>query len=86
MRRLILAVVLACALSGIARGGEIPTTGVTPPPPPPPASSELIPGEIHPAGATAPIAGEIHSTGATTTPEPDSTLLTIILMMISIVS
>jgi len=69
MRRLTLAVVLACALSGIARAGEIPSTGVTAPPPAPKSAST---------------SGEIPSTGATT-PQTEQTVLTIILTLISIV-
>jgi hypothetical protein len=34
MRRLALAVALACVLSGMVRAGEIPSTGVIAPPPP----------------------------------------------------
>ena len=70
MRRLTLAVVLACALSGIARAGEIPSTGVVTPPPPPPRTSVT--------------SGENPSTGATT-PQTQDTVLTIILTLISIV-
>ena len=69
MRRLTLAVVLACALSGIARAGEIPSTGATAPQPPP-------------SSVTA--SGEIPSTGVIA-PEPAPTLLTLILTIISIV-
>ena len=45
MRRLVLAVALACVLSGVARAGEISSTGVVAPPPP-------TTGEIHSTGAT----------------------------------
>ena len=69
MRRLTMAVVLACVLSGIARAGEIPSTGATAPQPPP---------------ATVSASGEIPSTGAIA-PEPASPLLTIILTIICIV-
>jgi hypothetical protein len=69
MKRLALAIVLACVLSGVARAGEIHTTGAVAPPRPP-----------HPITA----AGEIHSTGATA-PESSSTLLTIILTLLDIV-
>ena len=51
MKRLILAVVLACALSGIARAGEISSTGITAPPPP---NSVSAGGEIPSTGATTP--------------------------------
>lgn len=50
MRHLALAVVLACVLSGTARAGEIPSTGVVAPPPPPTAAAT---GEI-PATAAIP--------------------------------
>jgi hypothetical protein len=51
MRRLALAVVLACVLSGIARAGEIPSTGATAPQP---SSTVTTTGEIPSTGATAP--------------------------------
>jgi len=51
MRRLTLAVVLACALSGVAQAGEIPSTGATGLQPPNTASTT---GEIPSTGATAP--------------------------------
>ena len=76
MRRLALAITLACVLSGVARAGEIHTTGAVAPPPPP----STAPGEIHPTGSTAP--GEMASTGA---PEESDTVLTIVLAIISIV-
>ncbi len=50
MRRLTLAVVLACALCGIARAGEVPSTGVIAPPPPP--NPVMISGEVPTTGAT----------------------------------
>ena len=68
MRRLTLAIALACILSGAAYAGEVPSTGVVTPPPPP---------------STVSATGEIHSTGATA-PEEWSSLLTIILTFISI--
>lgn len=70
MRRLTLAVVLACALCGIARAGEIPSTGVIAPPPPP-----------NPVMTS----GEVPSTGATTL-EPVTDVLAIILSIISSVN
>ncbi len=69
MRRLTLAVVLACALCGLARAGEIPSTGIIAPPPPP---NPVI------------TSGEVPSTGATIV-EPATDVLEIVLMMISIV-
>jgi hypothetical protein len=72
MRYLVLAVALACVLSGVVCAGEIHTTGAVAPPPP-----STTPGEI--PGTTP---GEIHTTSA---PEESSTALTIILTLISIV-
>ena len=72
MRRLALAIALACILSGAARAGEMPSTGVAAPPPP---STVTAAGEIPTTGLTAP--GEISSTGGA--------VLTIILTLISIV-
>jgi hypothetical protein len=74
MRRLALAITLACVLSGTGRAGEIPTTGLTASPSPSPAT---VPGEIHPTGVVATTPGEIHITG--------EAALTIILTLISIV-
>lgn len=51
MRRLVLAVILACVLSSVAQAGEIPSTGVTAGPPP---SSVTAIGEIPSTGAPAP--------------------------------
>ena len=70
MRRLTLAIALACVLSGAVRAGEMASTGAVASPTPSPAT---LPGEISSTGATTP--GEIHSTEA----------LTIILTLISIV-
>lgn len=93
MRRLALAITLACVLSGMARAGEIPTTGAVAPPTP---STVSVTGEIHPTGATTP--GEIHTTGGTAPGEMPGTgatapgeipstggLLTIILTFIGLV-
>ena len=55
MRHLALAVLLACMLSGTARAGEIPSTGMVPPPPP----TVTIPGEIPTSDATTPQAPDI---------------------------
>ena len=52
MKRLALIGVLTCVLSGVARAGEIPSTGATAPQPPPPVTTT----------------GEVPSTGATTPP------------------
>ena len=80
MKRLALAVALACVLSGVTRAGEMHSTGAVPSPTPSPVTAA---GEIPPTGAT--VAGEIPTTGATAPQEP-STVLTIILTLISIVS
>lgn len=79
MRRLALVIVLSCVLSGVARAGEIHSTGAVAPPPP---STMTIAGEIPSTGATVPqpIPGEIHTTGATA----PNTLLAIVLTFISI--
>ena len=74
MRRLALAIALACVLSGVVRSGEIHTTGAVATPTPRPA---MVPGEIHPTGVVATTPGEIPTTGATA--------LTIILTLINIV-
>ena len=79
MKRLALAIALACVFSGVARAGEMHPTGAVAPVPP---STVTANGEIHSSDATVP--GEIHTTGATA-PQPSSTILTIILTLISIV-
>lgn len=55
MRRLALAIALACVLSGVARAGEIHTTGAVAPPPP---STITATGEVPTAGATTPQASD----------------------------
>jgi len=77
MRRLALAVALACVLSGVIRAGEIHSTGAVGEIPTPGVGT---PGEIPSTGAAT--IGEIHTTGA---PEESSTGLTIILKLVSIV-
>ena len=72
MRRLALALALACIRSGVVRAGEIHTTGAVAPPTP---GTVTAAGEIPTHDETAP--GEIRSTG--------ETVLTIILTIISIV-
>jgi hypothetical protein len=74
MRRLALAITLGCVLSGMARAGEIPTTGAIASPTPSPVT---VPGGMHPTGVVATAPGEITSTG--------ETALTIILTLINIV-
>jgi hypothetical protein len=73
MRHLAIAVLLACVLSGTARAGEIPSTGVAAPQP---SSSAGVTGEIPTSGPS--VAGEVPSTGGNST-----TLLAIILTLIS---
>jgi hypothetical protein len=73
MRRLALAIALACVLLGVPRAGEIHSTGAVATPTPSPTTTY---GEIHTTGVTT--AGEIPSMDATAT-------LTIILTIISIV-
>jgi len=51
MRRLALAIVLTCALSGVTRAGEIHTTATAPAPTPSPV---MVVGEVPTNGATAP--------------------------------
>lgn len=51
MKRLSLAIALACVVTGAAHAGEIHSTGVAAPPT---SGTEMAPGEIHPTGATAP--------------------------------
>jgi hypothetical protein len=79
MRRLALAIALACVLSSVARAGEIPSTGAVASPTP----ITMTTGEIPTTGVM--IAEEIHSTGAIAS-EDSSTVLTIILTLITIVS
>jgi len=62
MRRLAMAIALACILSGVTRAGEIHTTGAVAPPPP----------------HAMPIAGEISSTGATAPQTPSTLLAIIL--------
>ena len=54
MKRLVLAIAFACVLTGVARAGEIHTTGAVPPPPPPPTTTMVTTGETPSADATAP--------------------------------
>ena len=51
MRRLALAIALACALSGAVRAGEVPSTGA---PAPQPSSPVVTAGEIPTTGPPAP--------------------------------
>ena len=79
MRRLALAIALACVLSGAVRAGEIHSTGAVAPPT---QGTVTDAGEVPTNGGTAP--GEIPTTGATA-PQESSTLLSILLTLISIV-
>jgi len=83
MRRLALAVVLACVLSGVAQAGEIPTSDRTPP------GSRLVQtvGEIPSGDRTPPpvsITGEIPSSDRTES-ESSAIVLAILLSIFSIV-
>jgi hypothetical protein len=77
MRRLALAMTLACVLSGVVRAGEIPTTGAVGEIP---STGVRTTGEIPTSG----VIGEIHTPGQSA-PEESSTVLTVILIVISIV-
>jgi hypothetical protein len=81
MRHLALAIALTCLLSGVARAGEIPSTGATAPQPP---SSAVTTSEIHTTGEFDSTDGEIPTTG-TTAPEASNSALTIILALLGIV-
>ena len=65
MKRLALAIVLACALSGVVQAGEIHTTGAVAPPPPQPLTA----------------AEEIHTTAATAPEEPSTLLTIILTLI-----
>jgi hypothetical protein len=65
MRRLALAVALACVLSGVARAGEIHSTGKVASPTPTPV----------------PVAGEIPSTGGTAPEEASTVLTIILTLI-----
>src|SRR5690348_11856784 len=79
MRRLALAIAMACVLSGVIHAGEIHTTGAVAPPPP---STVTATGEIPTTGMAT--AGEIHSTGVSAL-QDSTTVLTVILTLLSIV-
>ena len=81
MRRLAIAVVLACVLSGTAWAGEIPSSDRTPP------GLVVRPGEIPICDGTTPqvsSTGEIPSIGVTES-ESSDIMLTFLLSIISIV-
>jgi len=61
MRRLVLAVVFACVLSGAAQAGEIPVSDRTTPQ----GSSSVAPGEIPTSDQTTP---QLSSSGGTLAP------------------
>lgn len=69
MKRLALALALACILSGVAHAGEIHSTGAVAP---------------HPSGPPATTTSEIPTTGATEL-QASSTVVSIILTLINIV-
>jgi hypothetical protein len=72
MRRFVLAVALACALSGTALAGIIPTTDYVPPPPPPPENMQTTSMGIIPTSDYAP-------------PTEDGNLLSVLLMIMSVI-
>jgi hypothetical protein len=72
MRRLALAVVLACTLSAVAHAGEIHPTGAVASPSPSPIPSAVT------------TTGDVPTNGATA-PQDSSTVVEIILTLISIV-
>jgi len=82
MRRLALAIALACVISGAIRAGEIHSTGAVAPSTP---STATTGGEIPTTGVTT--TGEIPSTGVAEPGEIHTTgvITTIILTVISIV-
>jgi hypothetical protein len=51
MKRFAMSVVLACALSGGALAGDIPSSGIVSPPPPP---DETVQGDVPSTGVTLP--------------------------------
>jgi len=53
MKRFAIALVLACALSGTALAGDVPSSGIMSPPPPPP-DEIATPGDIPSTGFTSP--------------------------------
>lgn len=62
MKRFAMTLALACALSGTALGGNVPSTDFVPPPPPPPGAAQTAsPGEIPSTGFTSP--GEMPTCG-----------------------
>jgi opacity protein-like surface antigen len=72
MKRFVLAIVVACALSGSALAGDIHSVGGPAP----------APGEIHTTGETAP--GDIHSTGAPAPGEIPISGLSVVLMFLDL--
>jgi len=62
MKRFAMAAALACALSGTALAGLIPSTGITAPAPEPPTAT--APGHVPSTDSTSP--GDIHSIYVTT--------------------
>lgn len=61
MKRFVMALTLACALSGTALAGNVPSTDYVPPPPPPPGAAQTAsPGDIPSGDFTSP--GDVPST------------------------
>jgi hypothetical protein len=70
MKRLVMSIALACALSSTALAGIIPTTDYAPPPqPPPPESMQATPGDI--------------STYEFGSPETTSSMLSVLMTILS---
>jgi len=72
MRRVVLAVALACVLSGTALAGIVPTSDYVPPPPPPPenmqtTSAGIVPSSDYPL------------------PTEESSLLSVLLTIMSVI-
>jgi hypothetical protein len=72
MKRFVMAVALACALSVTALAGIVPTSDYVPPPPPPPPESNAVAGII-PSSDYVP-------------PPTESSVVTVMLAILSIVA
>ena len=81
MRRLALAIALACVFLDVARAGEIHSTGAIATPTPSPTTTF---GEIHTTGVAS--TGEIPTTGLMTAGEIPSTGATATLIILTILS
>lgn len=79
MKRFVIAIALACALSGSALAGDAHSTGVQ--------STQPVTGEIHTAGvqSTQPLAGDAHTAGLQAPQESSDLLATVILTILSLI-